>query len=105
MTRLCAKLGSLHADLTPPNVHRYLFNPHIIFAELAIPANANVYYAVSTQHDLNFILREKHEDFNGPSLNDSTILDSSVAGTPKSGSRKGSRDTSKARRKLMGIHL
>jgi len=73
--------------------------------ELAIPANANVYYAVSTQHDLNFILREKHEDFNGPSLNDSTILDSSAAGTPKSGSRKGSRDTSKARRKLMGIHL
>merc|ERR1719291_723192 len=73
--------------------------------ELAIPPTANVYYAVSTQHDLNFILREKHEDFNGPSLNDSTILDSSVAGTPKSGSRKGSRDTSKARRKLMGIHL
>merc|ERR1711997_1005968 len=73
--------------------------------ELAIPANANVYYAVSTQHDLNFVLREKHEDFNGPSLNDSTVLDSSVAGTPKSGSRKGSRDTSKARRKLMGIHL
>ena len=97
-------VSNLHVSLAA-SARTYLFNPHIIFAELAIPANANVYYAVSTQHDLNFILREKHEDFNGPSLNDSTILDSSVAGTPKSGSRKGSRDTSKARRKLMGIHL
>ena len=34
MTRLCPKLGSLHADLTPPNVHsrkhtRYLDNAKI----------------------------------------------------------------------------
>ena len=26
--------------------------------ELMIPAKANVYYAINTQHDLNFILRE-----------------------------------------------
>ena len=29
MTRLCAKLGSLHADLTPPNIHTYLLVPRI----------------------------------------------------------------------------
>merc|ERR1711953_1361904 len=32
--------------------------------ELMIPANANVYYAISTQHDLNFVLRERQEDAN-----------------------------------------
>ena len=69
-----------------------------------IPSNANVYYAVSTQHDLNFVLRERQEDVNA-SLHDPT-LDASLVGTPKSnGLRKGSRDTSKARRKLMGLHL
>ena len=95
-------LFSIHKCLADRS---WYLTPVLFFTELAIPANANVYYAVSTQHDLNFILREKHEDFNGASLNDSTVLDSSVAGTPKSGIRKGSRDTSKARRKLMGIHL
>merc|ERR1719273_1982406 len=71
--------------------------------ELMIPANANVYYAISTQHDLNFVLREKQEDAN-VSLHEST-LDASLMSTPKSGLRKGSRDASKARRKLMGLHL
>ena len=68
-----------------------------------IPANANVYYAISTQHDLNFVLRERQEDAN-VSLHEST-LDASLMSTPKSGLRKGSRDASKARRKLMGLHL
>ena len=27
--------------------------------ELVIPPNANVYYAINTQHDLNFVLRPK----------------------------------------------
>lgn len=30
--------------------------------ELKLPANANVYYAVNTQHNLNFILRPKKPD-------------------------------------------
>ena len=73
--------------------------------ELVIPANANVYYAVSTQYDLNFILREKKDDL------DVSLQDASSGGgdgsmlTPKSGLRKGSRDASKARRKLLGLHL
>ena len=77
------------------------------FPELAIPPNANVYYAVSTQYDLNFILREKKDDL------DVSLQDASSGGgagdgsmlTPKSGLRKGSRDASKARRKLLGLHL
>ena len=78
----------------------YFFVP-----ELVIPANANVYYAVSTQYDLNFILREKKDDL------DVSLQDASSGGgdgsmlTPKSGLRKGSRDASKARRKLLGLHL
>ena len=33
--------------------------------ELRLPANANVYYAVNTQHNLNFILRPKRASANG----------------------------------------
>lgn len=89
---------------------RFLFtddakNIFFFVPELVIPANANVYYAVSTQYDLNFILREKKDDL------DVSLQDASSGGgdgsmlTPKSGLRKGSRDASKARRKLLGLHL
>lgn len=74
-------------------------------AELTIPSNANVYYAISTQHDLNFVLREKQEELNGSALPESNLESSLLTGTPQSGIRKASRDASKARRKLMGIHL
>merc|ERR1719278_2031830 len=57
--------------------------------ELQIPPKANVYYAINTQHDLNFVLRRQQE---------ADPLKSS--GTP---GRK--RDTSKARRKLLGLAL
>lgn len=33
--------------------------------ELRLPQNANVYYAVNTQHNLNFILRPKRASANG----------------------------------------
>lgn len=35
--------------------------------ELKLPQNANVYYAVNTQHNLNFILRPKRASANGDS--------------------------------------
>jgi len=73
--------------------------------ELLIPPTANVYYAVSTQHDLNFVLREKHEDINDCLGQDTSVVDPLHTSTPKSGPRKGSRDTSKARRKLLGLQL
>ena len=83
-----------------------------------IPGTANVYYAINTQYDLNFVLREKPEDLN-VSLAPSTpgaglsttphhgILGASsleLSATPK-GLRKQSRDTSKARRKILGLAL
>ena len=72
-------------------------------AELLIPPSANVYYAVSTQHDLNFILKEKHEDLNDCLGGQESAVDPLHTSTPKP--RKGSRDTSKARRKLLGLQL
>ena len=82
-----------------------------IFSELQIPEKANVYYAINTTHDLNFILREKSEDLSsvggtvmaGNSVNGSGIAGSLGEATPK-GSRR-PRDNSKARRKLLGITL
>lgn len=71
--------------------------------ELLIPAKANVYYAVSTQHDLNFVLREKHEDLNA-SLNETSDQQQSVNATP-SGRKSSGRDANKARKKLLGLHL
>ena len=59
--------------------------------ELQIPPKANVYYAINTQHDLNFVLKRK-EPKEGEAV--------------KPGSTPGrKRDTSKARRKLMGLAI
>ena len=91
----------------------------IFFAisELLIPAKANVYYAINTQHDLNFILKEKEnndkDDFltnpfaspPGGSLFDRLNDTSSNYGATPKGTRKPARDTSKARRKLLGLTL
>ena len=77
----------------------------ISFSELIIPANANVYYAVSTQYDLNFILREKKDELDACLQEAASSGDAGSMLTPKSGLRKGSRDASKARRKLLGLHL
>ena len=60
-----------------------------------IPSNANVYYAINTQHDLNFILKEK--------VGKDDLLPE-PGETPR-GTRKPSRDTSKARKKLLGLTL
>lgn len=79
--------------------------PFLFFLELLIPEKANVYYAISTQHDLNFTLREKSEDLNavgGTVSRDSLGLGGE--GTPR-GSRRPPRDNSKARRKLLGLVL
>jgi len=56
--------------------------------ELVIPPNANVYYAINTAHDLNFVLRPRRPD---------------VELGGKGDGRK--RDTSRARRKLLGLAL
>ena len=50
-----------------------------------IPPNANVYYAINTSHDLNFVLRPRRPEVE-------TVKE-----------RK--RDTSRARRKLLGLAL
>ena len=83
-------------------------------AELQIPAKANVYYAINTQHDLNFILREdkcadRDEDTSVPVGGAAGGVASSAGGgdlgsTPR-GARKPNRDTSKARKKLLGLTL
>ena len=78
-----------------------------------IPAKANVYYAINTLHDLNFILREKEnidkDDFMtatpGGSLFDRLNDSNSNYGATPKGTRKPARDTSKARRKLLGLTL
>ena len=34
-----------------------------VFTEMVLPPSVNVYYAIKTSHDLNFVLRkEKHGD-------------------------------------------
>lgn len=82
--------------------------------ELLIPPTANVYYAINTQYDLNFVLREKPEDLN-VSLASSSLSNTphhgilgagslDLGGTPR-GLRKPSRDNSKARRKILGLAL
>jgi len=58
--------------------------------ELAIPPNANVYYAINTAHDLNFVLRPRKPDVEA------------AGGSSKSDRR---RDTSRARKKLLGLSL
>jgi len=63
--------------------------------ELQIPPNANVYYAINTQHDLNFVLRPRG-DISKERDKEAELFKA----TP---GRK--RDTSKARRKLLGLAL
>ncbi|XP_023320057.1 ral guanine nucleotide dissociation stimulator isoform X2 [Eurytemora carolleeae] len=53
--------------------------------ELMIPSNANVYYAINTSHDLNFVLRPRRPEVE-------TV-------------KERRRDTSRARRKLLGLAL
>ena len=65
------------------------------FSELQIPPKANVYYAINTQHDLDFVLKRKTSTEGAADL-----LKGSTTSTP---GRK--RDTSKARRKLLGLAL
>ena len=76
-----------------------------------------MYYAINTQYDLNFILKEKEgsdkDDFlpnhfstpAGGSLFDKLNDTSSNYGATPRGTRKPARDTSKARRKLLGLTL
>jgi len=65
--------------------------------ELQIPPNANVYYAINTQHDLNFVLRPRGGDISKDREKEAELFKNSTPG------RK--RDTSKARRKLLGLAL
>lgn len=65
--------------------------------ELKIPPNANVYYAINTQHDLNFVLRPRGGDISKDREKEAELFKNSTPG------RK--RDTSKARRKLLGLAL
>ncbi len=57
-----------------------------------IPPNANVYYAINTAHDLNFVLRPRKPD----------VEAGGVGGSSKAERR---RDTSRARKKLLGLSL
>ena len=66
-----------------------------MFPELLIPPNANVYYAINTQYDLNFVLKKKKTK---EEEKEEALFKNS---TP---SRR-ARDTSKARRKLLGLAL
>ena len=70
----------------------------ITFSELQIPPNANVYYAINTQHDLNFVLRPR-----GDITKDREKEAELFKGSSSTPGRK--RDTSKARRKLLGLAL
>jgi len=65
--------------------------------ELQIPPNANVYYAINTQHDLNFVLRPRG-DITKDREKEAELFKSSTPARSK-------RDTSKARRKLLGLAL
>ena len=97
------------------------------FAELQIPEKANVYYAINTAHDLNFILREKSEDLSavGEASAAATAAGAALAATGDGGAAPAAggpahpsssgavsarqhrppRDSSKARRRLLGIAL
>lgn len=72
------------------------FMTYHLLAELQIPPNANVYYAINTQHDLNFVLRPRG-DISKDKEKEAELFKGSTPG------RK--RDTSKARRKLLGLAL
>eukprot|EP00095_Tigriopus_kingsejongensis_P003509 maker-scaffold373_size192110-snap-gene-0.40 protein:Tk03509 transcript:maker-scaffold373_size192110-snap-gene-0.40-mRNA-1 annotation:"hypothetical protein DAPPUDRAFT_49847" len=74
--------------------------------ELFIPDKSNVYYAINTQHDLNFILREKSEDLSavGGNVGKDSLGFGGETPTPR-GYRRAPRDNSKARRKLLGLVL
>lgn len=47
------------------NPDEYTLSQVLPDRELRLPQNANVYYAVNTQHNLNFILRPKRASVNG----------------------------------------
>lgn len=36
-----------------------LININFIFSEMILPMTANVYYAINTKYELNFLLRKK----------------------------------------------
>lgn len=67
--------------------------------ELVIPPNSNVYYAINTQHDLNFVLRPRADRLD----KEADLLKGATGATGATPGRK--RDTSKARRKLLGLAL
>ena len=70
------------------------YNCCCISLELFIPPNGNVYYAISTAHDLNFVLRSRRGN---------TTTTTTSVGEEERGGRR--RDASKARRKLLGLAL
>ena len=78
--------------------------PIPLTGELLIPPNANVYYAINTQHDLNFVLRQKNEDLSSVGGNVGMEAANSASASDSS-KRRPQRDTSKARRKLLGLVL
>ena len=93
-----------NGELLPGNTRPLLTAGTFAFAgELLIPPNANVYYAINTQHDLNFVLRQKNEDLSsvGGNVSEAAAASDSIA----KGGRRPQRDTSKARRKLLGLVL
>ena len=63
---------------------------------MQIPPKTNVYYAINTLHDLNFVLRPRG-DITKDLEKEAELFKASTPG------RK--RDTSKARRKLLGLAL
>lgn len=69
--------------------------------EMVLPPNANVYYAVNTSCDLNFILRLK---------SDLNITDTTLASTPmrpriRDCKDSAGKDTLKARKKILSLGL
>lgn len=75
---------------------------------MLLPANANVYYAINTSCDLNFILRPKGEsDANGPPESGCA----SGRTTPTRPRRRdclkdsSNKDTLKARKKILSLGL
>ena len=66
-----------------------------------------MYYAINTQHDLNFVLRQKNEDLSsvGGNVGMEAAANSATSDSGSKGARRPQRDTSKARRKLLGLVL
>lgn len=94
--------------------YRGSLNYFVCLVEMVLPPNANVYYAINTSCDLNFILRPKgdstslssaHSSPGSASIGPIVTGGGSTPGRPRLRESSGTKDALKARKKILSLGL